>query len=163
MNLPLVYNTGGYELAQIIKLLTGIVDIYLPDMRYGESDTAIKYSDALDYPLYNQAAVKEMHRQVGVEGLIIRHLVLPNNIAGTDKIMEFISSEISKDAYISLMSQYFPCYKAGQFKELARRITFEEYKTAQMSMEKYGLHNGWVQDEGGLDRFAGINIKQNLL
>ncbi|HLD82486.1 MAG TPA: radical SAM protein [Candidatus Omnitrophota bacterium] len=163
LNLPLVYNTGGYELAQIIKLLTGIVDIYLPDMRYGESDTAIKYSDALDYPLYNQAAVKEMHRQVGVEGLIIRHLVLPNNIAGTDKIMEFISSEISKDAYISLMSQYFPCYKAGQFKELARRITFEEYKTAQMSMEKYGLHNGWVQDEGGLDRFAGINIKQNLL
>src|SRR3989338_1058324 len=147
LNLPLVYNTGGYELAQIIKLLTGIVDIYLPDMRYGESDTAIKYSDALDYPLYNQAAVKEMHRQVGVEDLIIRHLVLPNNIAGTDKIMEFISSEISKDAYISLMSQYFPCYKAGQFKELARRITFEEYKTAQMSMEKYGLHNGWVQDE----------------
>jgi putative pyruvate formate lyase activating enzyme len=172
LKIPIVYNTGGYELAEIIALLDGIVDIYLPDMRYADNEAAIKYSAAPDYPKYNREAVKQMHRQVGLaeinssgiieKGLIIRHLVLPNNIAGTDKIMRFIADEISQDTYISLMSQYFPCHKADKFKEISRRITQEEYEEAQEAMQAYGLHNGWIQESGGLDRFAGINIKPNL-
>jgi len=172
LKIPIVYNTGGYESSQIIKLLDGIVDIYLPDMRYADSEMAIKYSSASDYPKYNQEALGEMHRQVGVanidntgiikRGMIIRHLVLPNHIAGTDKIMEFIADKLDKDTYISLMSQYFPCYKAGQFKEIFRRITYEEYEEAKQTMQKHGLINGWTQDSYGLERFAGINIKPIL-
>ncbi|MFH1640640.1 MAG: radical SAM protein [Candidatus Omnitrophota bacterium] len=172
LKIPLVYNTGGYELPEMIKLLDGIVDIYLPDMRYADNEMAIKYSDAKDYPKYNQEALKEMYRQVGnaemdnrgiiSKGLIIRHLVLPNNISGTQKIMEFISKDLSKDAYISLMSQYFPCNNAEQFKEISRRLTSSEYEEAQQSMHKYGLEKGWIQESGGLERFAGINIKPSL-
>jgi len=170
--LPIVYNTGGYELAQILKLLEGIVDIYLPDMRYAEAAASLKYSSAPDYPKYNQEALKEMHRQVGIaqinksgvieKGLIIRHLVLPNNISGTDKVMRFIAQELSKDTYISLMSQYYPCFKAGEFPELSRRITQEEYQEAQKAMESHGLSNGWIQESGGLERFAGTNIKPSI-
>jgi putative pyruvate formate lyase activating enzyme len=172
LKIPIVYNTGGYELPEIIRLLDGIVDIYLPDMRYADNEPAIKYSQAPDYPEYNQASLKEMHWQVGIaridaqgiikRGLIIRHLVLPNNISGTDKIMRFIAGELSENTHISLMSQYFPCHKAGEFKEISRRITKEEYAVAQQTMHNYGLHNGWIQDEHGLDRFAGINIKPRL-
>jgi putative pyruvate formate lyase activating enzyme len=141
-------------------------------MRYADPDMAVKYSGAADYPKYNQEALKEMHRQVGVakidnagiikRGLIIRHLVLPDNIAGTDKIMKFIAEGLSRDTYISLMSQYFPCYKASQFQEISRRITYREYQDAQAAMQRYGLHNGWIQESGGLKRFAGINIKPAL-
>lgn len=169
LNIPIVYNTGGYELPEIIKLLTGIVDIYLPDMRYGNNDMAIKYSGAPNYPKYNQEAVKEMHRQVGIvnmdsdgiikKGLIIRHLVLPNNISGTGNIMKFISRELSPETYISLMSQYSPFYRSSEFKELSRKLTYEEYQEAKNIMHKYGLHNGWTQDSGGLERFAGVHIK----
>jgi putative pyruvate formate lyase activating enzyme len=172
LKIPVVYNTGGYELPEMIKLLDGIVDIYLPDMRYADNEMAIKYSSAPKYPRFNQAALKEMHRQVGVaeideegiirKGIIIRHLVLPNNISGTDKIMRFIAEELSKDTYISLMSQYSPCYKADQFQEISRRITEQEYEDAKAGMEKYGLYNGWTQDGHGLERFAGINIKPIL-
>jgi len=172
LNLPLVYNTGGYELPGIIKLLEGIVDIYLPDMRYGDSDMAVKYSSAPEYPKYNQQAVKEMHRQVGIaqidnegiikRGVIIRHLVLPNNIPGTDKIMRFIAQEISKDAYISLMSQYLPYYRAAEFPDISRRLNSEEYAEAKRIMRNYGLDNGWTQESYGLERFAGVNIKPTL-
>jgi putative pyruvate formate lyase activating enzyme len=113
-----------------------------------------------------------MHRQVGVaridekgiirKGVIIRHLVLPNNISGSGKIMKFIAEELSKETYISLMSQYLPCYKADKLKEIYRRITFEEYNEAKAAMEKYGLYNGWTQDGRGLERFAGVNIKSIL-
>lgn len=172
LKIPLVYNTGGYELKEVIKLLEDIVDIYLPDMRYADNEMAIKYSSAPNYPKYNQEAVKQMHRQVGLaqinkkgiieKGLIIRHLVLPNDISGTEKVMQFIAQELSPDTYISLMSQYTPYYKANQFKEISRRITYEEYQKAQKIMEKYGLYNGWIQASGGLERFAGIHIKPNL-
>ena len=141
LKIPVVYNTGGYELAQIIKLLDGIVDIYLPDMRYADSDMAAKYSSAPDYPKYNQEALKEMQRQVGVaqmdehgiikRGVIIRHLVLPNGIAGTEKIMQFIAEELSVNTYISLMSQYVPYYKASEFKEISRRLKLKEYEEAK--------------------------------
>lgn len=169
LKIPLVYNTGGYELTDSIKLLEGIVDIYLPDMRYADDNSSLKYSLAPDYPGYNRQAVREMHRQVGRakidkegvirKGLIIRHLVLPAAIAGTEKIIEFIAKEISADTYISLMSQYMPLYKAGEFKEISRRITRKEYEEAKSAMSEYGLYNGWSQEGCGLDSFAGINIK----
>ncbi|MDD4979971.1 MAG: radical SAM protein [Candidatus Omnitrophica bacterium] len=169
LKIPLVYNTSGYELPEIIKLLDGIVDIYLADMRYADNAQAIKYSRAPDYPKFNQASLKEMHRQVGIaqmdeqaiieRGLIIRHLALPDDISGTDKIMRFIARELSADSYISLMSQYSPYYKAEEFPGIARRITRQEYLDAKAAMEKYGLYNGWTQDAHGLERFAGVNIK----
>ncbi len=172
LKIPLVYNTSGYELEGMIELLDGIIDIYLPDMRYADADIARKYSDAPDYPEYNKKAVKQMYRQVGVaqiddqgiirRGLLIRHLVLPENIAGTEKIMKFIATKISRETYVSLMSQYFPCHKAGNFQEISRRITSEEYMAAKKILERFGLFNGWIQESGGLQRFAGVNIKQGL-
>jgi putative pyruvate formate lyase activating enzyme len=171
LNIPLVYNTSGYELPGIIKMFDDIIDIYLTDMRYGDNQNSIKYSQAPDYADYNQEAVKEMYKQVpestfdenGIikKGLIIRHLVLPENIAGTEKIMKFISENLSKKIYISLMSQYQPYYQAHKYQELSRRITQEEYQEAIDCLNKYGLENGWVQDSRGLERFAGIHIKRN--
>lgn len=169
LKIPLVYNTSGYELPNIIKLLDGIVDIYLVDMRYSDEKNAEKYSSAPRYPQYNQASVIEMHRQVGIakfdkkgiieSGVIIRHLVLPNDIAGTEDIMRFISQKLSKDAYISLMSQYTPYYQAQEYPEISRRISCEEYEEAKKAMEKYGLYNGWVQEDCGLERLAGVHMK----
>ena len=155
-NLPIVYNTSGYEAVESLRLLDGIVDIYLPDMRYSDDKAALKYSIAPHYPEINRAAVKEMYRQVGnlafdengiaKRGIIIRHLVLPNGLSGTESIMKFLAEEISRDVYISLMSQYFPAYKANGHKELSRRTTTDEYNDACRIMEKYGLENGWVQE-----------------
>lgn len=155
-NLPIVYNTSGYEAVESLRLLDGIVDIYLPDMRYSDDKAALKYSIAPHYPEINRAAVKEMYRQVGnlvcdengiaKRGIIIRHLVLPNGLSGTESIMKFLAEEISRDVYISLMSQYFPAYKANEHKELSRRTTAAEYNDACRIMEKYGLENGWVQE-----------------
>lgn len=172
LKIPIVYNSGGYELSKVIKLLDGIIDIYLPDMRYSQEEQAVKYSNAPGYPEYNREALKEMHRQAGIakidnkgiitRGLIIRHLVLPNNIAGTSVTMKFIAENISPDTYISLMSQYMPTYKAKEFKEMSRRITYDEYEGAKLDMEKYGLHNGWTQESYGLERFAGVNIKPTI-
>ena len=169
LTIPLVYNTGGYELAQIIGLLEGIVDVYLPDMRYADNKMAMRYSDAPDYPAYNQESVREMRRQVGdaifsvggiiERGLVIRHLVLPADISGTEKIMRFIARELSPDTYLSLMSQYYPCYQSADFPEIDRRISQEEYQKAQNLMHECGLYNGWTQESFGLARFAGIHIK----
>lgn len=169
LRIPLVYNTGGYELPEIIEMLEGIIDIYLPDMRYADSDKAVKFSLATDYPKYNQESVKEMHRQAGIadidsagiikRGLIIRHLVLPNNISGTEKTMKFIAKELSTETYISLMSQYLPYHKAKGFKEIARRLHSQEYAQAKQIMGNFGLYNGWIQEGYGLERFAGIHIK----
>jgi putative pyruvate formate lyase activating enzyme len=155
-SLPIVYNTSGYESTEALRLLDRIVDIYLPDMRYSDDAAARKYSVAPYYPEINRAAIKEMHRQVGdlvidedglaKRGIIIRHLVLPGGLSGTEGIMKFLAEDISKDVYISLMSQYFPAYKANQMKELSRRITPEEYDEAYAIMQKYGLENGWVQE-----------------
>lgn len=169
LNIPLVYNTSGYELASTIELLDGIVDIYLADMRYSDSVISQRLSNAIDYPQRNQAAIKEMYRQVGkaefdqaglmYKGLIIRHLVLPNQCSGTDKIMQFIAQEISQDTYVSLMSQYLPYYKAGSFPEIKRRLKAPEYVEAKNILKKYNLTNGWIQESYGSERFAGVNIK----
>jgi putative pyruvate formate lyase activating enzyme len=155
-SLPVVYNTSGYDSVEALRFLDGVVDIYLPDMRYSDNQAALKYSIAPYYAEVNRAAVKEMYRQVGnlvvdtngiaQRGLIIRHLVLPGGLSGTESIMKFLAEEISKDVYISLMSQYFPAYKATTMKELSRRITADEYEAARQVMENYGLENGWVQE-----------------
>ena len=155
-DLPIVYNTSGYESLESLRLLDGIVDIYMPDLRYGDEAAGIRYSAAPHYPEINRAAVKEMFRQVGnlvideaglaKRGLIVRHLVLPGGLSGTEAIMKFLAEDISKDVYISLMSQYFPAYKAHEIKELSRRITAEEYEEACGIMEKYELENGWIQN-----------------
>lgn len=154
--LPLVYNTSGYEVVDTLKLLDGVIDIYLPDIKYSDDKMAKKYSRAKEYVKHNREALKEMYRQVGnlilnddgvaVRGLIIRHLVLPNDISGTRESMKFIAEELSPDVTVSLMSQYFPAYKASSYRELWRRITPQEYLAAVEAMEDYGLKKGWTQD-----------------
>jgi putative pyruvate formate lyase activating enzyme len=154
--LPIVYNTSGYESPEALRLLDGIVDIYLPDMRYSDDRAAMKYSIAPHYTAVNRGAVKEMYRQVGnlvldengvaKRGLIVRHLILPGGLSGTGEVMKFLSEEISKEVSISLMSQYFPAFRTKEFKELDRRITAEEYEEAYQVMETHGLENGWVQE-----------------
>jgi len=171
LTIPLVYNTGGYELVETLKLLEGIIDIYLPDMRYSESAMAEKYSDAPDYVRYNRDAVHEMHRQAGdltldgsglaVQGLLVRLLVLPRNISGTVESLRFIASEVSTHTFISLMSQYHPTYKANHFAELSRGITPKEYDDTVAEAKRLGLHNGWIQ-EGPIElneRFFGPHIE----
>jgi putative pyruvate formate lyase activating enzyme len=169
LKIPLVYNTSGYELAEVIKFLAGIVDIYLADSRYGNNLVSKKLSKADAYVKYNQEALKEMHRQVGVaefsddglirRGLIIRHLVLPNRSCQTEKIMKFIASELSEDTYISLMSQYLPYHLASAYPKINRRLKNEEYQEAREILERYHLFNGWIQESYGAERFAGVNIK----
>jgi putative pyruvate formate lyase activating enzyme len=138
LNIPIVYNTGGYDNPEVIKLLSEIVDIYMPDMKYSDNENAYKYSSAKDYWEINTSAVKEMYRQVGglkvdeyrvaYRGLLIRHLVLPNNIAGSKKIIDFIVENLGDDVYLNIMAQYRPCFKAKNYPELNRRITLEEYE-----------------------------------
>jgi putative pyruvate formate lyase activating enzyme len=169
LKIPLVYNTSGYELAEIIKLLDGIIDIYLADSRYGDNSIAQELSQAADYVERNQEALKQMHRQVGIaqfsdaglikRGLIIRHLVLPNQASATEKIMKFIAQDLSEDTYISLMSQYLPYHKASGYSKINRRLKAPEYEEAKQILEKYHLPNGWIQESYGQERFAGVNIK----
>jgi len=138
LNIPIVYNTGGYDNPEVIKFLSEIVDIYMPDMKYSDNENAYKYSSAKDYWEINTSAVKEMYRQVGglkvdeyrvaYKGLLIRHLVLPNNIAGSKKIIDFIVENLGDDVYLNIMAQYRPCFKAKNYPELNRRITLEEYE-----------------------------------
>lgn len=151
LHLPIVWNCGGYESAEIIKFLEGIVDIYMPDMKYGSSDSAKKYSDAPDYVERCEEAVIEMHRQVGdliiedgiaKRGLLIRHLVLPNNEAGSEQILKFIAEKISKNTYINIMDQYRPAYKAHEYEKLRRRPNLKEYKAVVELAKKFGLERG---------------------
>ena len=157
LRIPIVYNSSGYESVRTLKLLDGIVDIYLPDARYADDKIAQKYSSAPNYFEIMKKALKEMYRQVGdlvtdkigiaCSGLIVRHLVLPEGLSGTKKIMHFIAREISPHTYISLMAQYFPAYQAGQFPPLSRRINREEYREALQAFKEEGLGNGWFQED----------------
>ena len=155
LNIPVVYNTFGYEKVDVLKMLEGFVDIYLVDMRYSSDDMALKYSRIRNYVEINRRAVKEMFRQVGnlvVEngiakrGIIIRLLVMPENISGTKDTLRFIADNISKDVYISLMSQYFPAYKAYKYPPLDRGLTYEEYDEIVKEMNRLGFNNGWIQE-----------------
>lgn len=149
LSLPLVYNTGGYDALETLQLLDGVVDIYMPDMKYSSSQIARHYSKIRNYSQVNQAAVKEMHRQVGDlqmdenglanTGLLIRHLVLPNNLAGTAEIVQFIAQEISQNTYLNIMDQYQPSFNAAQYPKLKRPITSEEHLAALSLAIQAGL------------------------
>jgi putative pyruvate formate lyase activating enzyme len=153
LNIPIVYNCGGYESKSTIELLDGIVDIYMPDIKYGDVESAKKYSNAPDYFSKCKEAIKEMHRQVGDlkvdergiawRGLLIRHLVLPNGIAGSEEVLRFVAEEISKESYINIMSQYRPMYKAYEHKKLNRPIKLSEYRDAIEIAKHLGLHRGF--------------------
>jgi putative pyruvate formate lyase activating enzyme len=155
LEIPIVYNTSGYDSQRCLELIDGIIDIYLVDMRYSDAKWSKQYSAAKDYVSVNRAAIKEMHRQVGdlvlnhgiaERGIIVRHLVMPENVSGTEDIFRFLSSDISRKTYISLMDQYFPCFKVLKDPILARGITSEEYERARELMDSYGLERGWVQE-----------------
>lgn len=149
LRLPLVYNTGGYDSMAMLELLDGVIDIYMPDMKYADAEIARRYSKISNYPQVNQSAVREMHRQVGdlqinemglaVRGLLVRHLVLPENLAGTANIVRFLAAEISPTTYLNLMDQYRPAYKAHYFPALNRRITRPEYEAAVKMAQDAGL------------------------
>ena len=159
MDLPVVYNTGGYDKAETIKMLKGYVQIYMPDMRYASNIFAERYSGVKDYTGYNRASVKEMYEQVGnlvtdknniaIKGLLIRLLVLPNNISEVKKSLDFIKNELSNEVYVSIMSQYHPLYKACGYPELNRQINFQEYMNVIRYAEKLGFCNGSFQEFGG--------------
>jgi putative pyruvate formate lyase activating enzyme len=156
LNLPLVYNTCGWERLEVLKLLDGIVDIYLPDFKYFDSKMADKYSSNADtYSEVTREALLEMNRQVGVarpgsdgimyKGLMIRHLVMPNNVSGTKKVVEWISQNLPKDTYVNIMSQYRPMYKSLDYPEISRRITRDEYRDAVRWAKEAGLTNLDIQ------------------
>jgi putative pyruvate formate lyase activating enzyme len=147
--IPLVYNCGGYESTETLALLDGIVDIYMPDFKYGDASRAKRLSDADDYPLVAWAAVQEMHRQVGDlmldergtarRGLLVRHLVLPNDLAGSREVFRFIAEDVSKETYLNIMDQYRPSFMAASHQDLNRRITPEEYGYAIALAKEFGL------------------------
>jgi len=156
LNIPLVYNCSGYEKIETLRLLEGVIDIYMPDIKYGGRQEGAEYSSAPDYFEMAKKAIKEMYRQVGdleldekgiaQRGLLVRHLVLPNGLARTEKIFGFLAKEISSSTYVSIMSQYFPAHKAQEFKELNRGITGKEYEEALTIARKLGLKRGWQQN-----------------
>jgi putative pyruvate formate lyase activating enzyme len=164
LSVPLVYNCGGYDLPETIRLLDGVFDIYMPDAKYGSDEIALALSDAPEYVRNNHESMKEMHRQVGdlviengiaTRGLLIRHLVLPEDLAGTEKVMEFIATELSPDSYVNIMDQYHPCGHVLEdghplYRKLRRRITAKEYAEAVDAASRAGIHRGIPGDTVGL-------------
>lgn len=156
LSLPVIYNSNGYDSVKMLKLLEGVVDIYLPDLKYGCDGYGEKYSNAEGYFTAAKEAVKEMYHQVGsgiqveegviTQGLIIRHLVLPNGLAESGEVFKFIAGELDKEVHISLMSQYYPVHNAFREILLSRKLRESEYEKAVRLMEKYGLTNGWMQE-----------------
>ncbi len=149
LNVPLVYNTGGYDSVSTLELLDGIFDIYMPDLKYSDDNIAQRYCIAKDYATVVRDAIKEMHRQVGdlvidetgiaLRGLLIRHLILPEDLAGTYDAMKFIAEELSKNTYVNIMDQYRPCYRANEHPPLNRRITKDEFARAVKIAREFGL------------------------
>lgn len=156
LRIPLVYNSSGYDSLDALSLLDGLVDIYMPDIRYLDPVVSKRYSDAADYPQTVRQSLKEMWRQVGPlqldddgiarRGMLVRHLVLPNGLSQSLECLEFLAKEISPQVYLSLMAQYFPAHKAPGMPELARGVTAEEYQKAVDRAGELGFANGWFQD-----------------
>jgi len=156
LNIPLVYNSNGYDSVAMLSLLDGIIDIYLPDFKYGSNDNSFLYSSAKDYFNYATNAIREMYRQVGhqlcisdgilTKGLIIRHLVLPNDLAETELFFNFLSKELNNEITVSIMSQYFPTHIAINEPLLSRTISEREYEKVINMLELYNLSNGWIQE-----------------
>ncbi len=156
LRLPLVYNTGGYERVEALRLLDGVVDIWLPDSKYADDAVARRLSGFREYVAHNRAALREIYRQVGEElllddegiarrGMIIRHLVLPEGLAGTEEVLRWIARELSPRVHVSLMNQYFPAHRAVGDPVLGRKITAAEYLAALEAFDKAGLERGWRQ------------------
>ena len=174
LNIPLIYNTSGYESADTIKLLDGIVDIYLADMRYSDDDAAKRYSQAPDYAANNRDALKEMSAQAGdlvldengiaKKGLILRLLVMPNDAGGINDSLTFIKNTLGENTYLSIMSQYYPTFRAHEFEGISRRVTRSEYKIIVDEAARLGLNNGWIQDppDEVAAKFLGTNIKPDI-
>jgi len=149
LSIPLVYNTGGYDSVQTLELLQGVFDIYMPDFKYGDGQAAQEYSQASDYPQMARLAFKEMHRQVkdlvidergiALRGLLVRHLVLPKGLAGTEEVMRFLAGEISKNTYVNIMDQYYPSGKISPASPLNRRISEREFEEALDAAKKAGI------------------------
>jgi putative pyruvate formate lyase activating enzyme len=162
-HLPIVYNSNGYDSVEILKKeMAGLIDIYLPDLKYLSDEMAGKYSGAVNYVESAKAAIREMHRQVGelvcneygiaTKGLLVRHLVLPNNISGSKEVLEFLAG-LSKDIHISLMAQYSPQYKASTFPELNRTLSTVEYDDLVDYAESLGLENVFIQELESKDEY----------
>lgn len=157
LRIPLLYNTNGYENMEALRYLDGVIDIYLPDAKYADPEVSKKLSGFPDYPYFNRIAIKEMYRQVGgvqhddkgiiTRGLIIRHLVLPNNMSQAREVMLWIGQELGSDVFVSLMDQYFPAYRAVKDKKygLYRSLKWEEYDTAMAAWEEAGIEQGFIQ------------------
>jgi putative pyruvate formate lyase activating enzyme len=162
LNIPLVYNTGGYDSVETLELLEGIFDIYMPDFKFWDPEPARKYLKAADYPEKARDAVREMHRQVGdlildsrgiaQRGLLLRHLVMPGETAGTGEIMRFIAREVSPDTYVNIMDQYHPCGDALRYPPLDRCITDDEYENAVRTAR-----------EAGITRLDSRNVKKRFI
>lgn len=165
LHLPLIYNTNAYDSVEVLKLLEGIIDIYLPDLKYSEDQMGWEYSKVKEYVRYARVALKEMYRQVGSDliigedglikrGLIIRHLVLPNEIAGSEESFRFIRNELSKEITLSVMSQYYPTHKAKCLILLNRKIRESEYSKVLHLLDKFELEQGWTQEFESSDYYC---------
>ena len=158
LSIPIIYNTNGYEKVETLKLLEGYIDVYLPDLKYAENDLGLKYSKVDNYFEVTKEAIKEMIKQVGCpkfnsngmieKGVIIRHLVLPNQIENSKKVLRWIKSELPQDIYISVMAQYFPTYKAKNIEGLNRKLTIKEWNSIKDYIEKLGFEKGFIQELG---------------
>ncbi|MFC1836615.1 radical SAM protein [Thermodesulfobacteriota bacterium] len=161
LSVPLVYNTGGYDLVDTLRLLDGVVDIYMPDLKFMDSEICELLMDAPDYPEVVMAAIREMHRQVGdlhidergiaTRGLLIRHLVMPNDLAGTKEAMRFLAKEISTNTYVNIMNQYRPCGRSNRFERINRSLTREEYAKALETAQEEGITK--------LDKRTGLRLR----
>ena len=158
LKIPIVYNTNGYENVETLKLLEGYVNIYLPDLKYYYDELGKKYSKVDNYFEIATSAIKEMYRQVGIpqlnekgimqKGLMIRHLILPNQTENSKKVLNWIKENIDNDVYVSIMAQYFPTYKAKESDELNRKLTREEYDEVENYLYELDLENGYIQELG---------------
>ena len=158
LKIPIVYNTNGYESVETLKLLEGYIDIYLPDLKYYDNELGKKYSKVNDYFKIATEAIKEMYRQVGQpildengimrKGLMIRHLILPNNVENSKYILKWIKENIDNNVYVSIMAQYFPTYKAKETEDLNRKLTKKEYEEVENYLYDLNLENGYIQELG---------------
>ncbi len=163
LKIPLVYNTGGYDSLSTIQLLDGIIDIYLPDIRYAHDEVAEKYSGVKGYVAVSRASIKEMYRQTGnlkmdedgiaVKGLIIRHLILPGKLSGSESTLPWVAAELSPDVALSIMAQYYPAHRSSKFPEINRRIIAEEYDFVSGIIQELQMENGWMQELDAADHY----------
>ncbi len=164
LRVPLIYNTNGYDSVEVLRLLDGIIDVYLPDLKYAEEEFGFTYSKVHDYPGHARAAVQEMYSQVGADlvrdeqglvrrGLIIRHLVLPNGLAGSRDTLRWVASTLSPHVTLSIMAQYYPAHRASRTPLLDRNVRESEYNRVLEDLDALGMDRGWVQEFGSAEQY----------